>query len=130
MPLTEEQETQARKVLAALEGGSPDDMFKAQEVASAIKAIIEAGKADEFHLRADFVDDEQAMAAARYEAMCSEFDDQVGKTELHHSEMSRAAIGGKRMDILRQAVIGSSATAPPKKGFGNWLKRKAGIENE
>lgn len=123
--LTAEQQA---KLDAFLGEGSYDKHFTAQEVVSAIKMIVDPGeKPEQLHMRADFADDEQATAATEIEARCKLFHDEIHMAELHNTMAARTAIKGKRINILRDAVIGQQRQQPQSQGASAWLKNKAGL---
>ncbi len=127
--ITQEQKEVAKKLLGQLDSSSYDAVFTAQEVVSAIKMFVDPGESlKDFLPRADFADDEMALAAARHMAKCQDFKDEIGKTELHNAVTARVSIRGKRVDILLKGVTGGQASVPHKSGAGDWLKRRAGVE--
>ncbi len=127
--LTTEQQDVAKKLLGELNSGSFDQRFTAQEVVSAIKMFVDPGKnITDLFMRADFADDEMALAAARHVSKCKDFADTIGETEAHNTIAARVSIRGKRVEILLKGVTGGQAQAPKGgNGAGDWLKRKANI---
>jgi hypothetical protein len=127
--ITPEQKEVAKKLLGQLNSGSFDAVFTAQEVVSAIKMFVDPGDTmDDLFMRADFADDEQALAAARHSAKCKEFGDKFGEQEIHMTAAGRVSIGGKRVDILLRGVTGNQAQAGHKTQFGDRVKKAAGLE--
>ena len=127
--LSDEMKQVAAKLAGELNSGSFDQVFTAQEVISAIKMFVDPGESLEgLLMRADFVDDEQAMAATRHNAKCEDFHDKVGIQELHNTVAARVSIKGKRVEILLKGVTGSQTPVKNNKGTGEWLKKKAGLE--
>jgi hypothetical protein len=128
--LSDEMKQVAAKLAGELNSGSFDQVFTAQEVISAIKMFVDPGESLEgLLMRADFADDEQAMAATRHAAKCTDFHDKVGEQELHNTVAARVSIKGKRVEILLKGVTGSQTPVKNSRGnSGEWLKKKAGIE--
>lgn len=127
-PFDELPVEQQAKLNAILGEGSHDKMFTMQEVVSAIKMIVDPGdKPEELHMRADFFDDEQATAATEIEARNKLFHDIIHQEELHNTMAARTAIKGKRVNILRDTIIGQQNQHQQPQGFGEWAKKKAGL---
>ncbi len=127
--MTPEQKEVAKKLLGELNSGSFEAVFTAQEVVSAIKMFVDPGEQlKDIFMRADFADDEQALAASRHNAKCKDFHDKIGEEEIHNTVAARVSIKGKRVDILLKGVTGGQAQSPKKQSAGEWLKRKAGYE--
>lgn len=126
--LSDEQKAVAKKLAGELNSGSFDAVFTAQEVVSAIKMFVDPGEnIDDLLMRAEFADDEQAMAAVRHAAKCADFHDKVGTDELHHAIAARVSIKGRRVDILLKGVTGGQSSSPKHNGVGDWMKNKAGV---
>lgn len=127
--LSTEQQEVAKKLLGELNSGSMDQRFTAQEVVSAIKMFVDPGKdITDLFMRADFADDEMALAASRHTSKCKDFNDSIGEQEAHNTIAARVSIRGKRVEILLKGVTGGQAQAPKAGNTGgDWLKKKAGI---
>lgn len=126
---TPEQAEIAKRLLGELDNDGMQARFTAQEVVSAIKMFVDPGKElKDIFMRADFADDEQALAIARHVAKCQDFHDKIGETEAHHAVAARVSIKGKRVDILLRGVTGGQQLSPKRQGMGDWLKKKANVE--
>ncbi len=127
--LTAEQAQAADKLLGALNSGSFDGVFTAQELPSVIKMILEmANDAHNVFLRGDFADDEMALAATRHGSKCRDFNDLNGEKELLETISARCAIRGKRIDIAARCAAPQYQSPKAGGGAGQWLKKRAGVE--
>lgn len=96
-----------KKFTSWLGGGDFDGMFQNASMPSAIEKFVDLGeRVEDLFLRADFRDTAHAMATVRLLRKAIHFHDNELKEMILNATAAHPAIRGKRIDILKECVIG------------------------
>jgi len=112
--------TGTKDIGAWLDKGSFDGVFTSQQISSAIEKLVEPGeKVEQLLMRSEYRDVTHANAFDRLLRKAEHFQDKELESLLHNHAASNVAIGGKRIDILKQTIIGQMSHQQTgfKKGF-------------
>jgi hypothetical protein len=118
-----EVEPETRKKLESwLNRGSFDGIFTTQQVASAIEKFVDPGeKIEELLLRGDFRAVTHLNSLLRLNRKAEHFNDKELETLLHNHMAGYPALGGQRIKVLLQAVVGQLKN-DKERSLGNRVK--------
>lgn len=108
----------------------PEGLFSGQKISSAIEKFVERGdEPEDLILRSDFPDYDIGTAWLRMRRKAQHFKDKELEDMLMNYTAMLPAIGGKRIGILKDAVIGTHS-AYDQQNISNKFKRWLGMGQE
>jgi len=122
-----------KKLEDILYGGTFDNIFTQQQMASAIKVLVEAGyDIRDLLMRADFPkkrteSHRYILASMRHRAKCREFGDTQGEDELMDVLAGFTSSEGKRIEKFVEAVTGQ-VKQTNRLSFAEKIRKAAGIQ--